>query len=922
MTRSFDDYGGPSLPATLGRYRLLRVLGEGGMGRVYEAELAGAFDFARRVAVKVLLGDDPEDTEGRRRLISEARLGALLNHPNLVQVLDCDALDGVPYIAMELVPGLDLRALMKTRQAVPPALALEVAVQVCQGLRHLHEATHEGKPLGLVHRDLKPANLMVRPDGLVKVMDLGLIKASQSNASSTGHAVGTPIYMAPEVLRGGAATPASDLFALGAVLVEMLLGAPLFAASSIPAVTWRIIRVEETLRDEAVRERVDALVPGLGVLVEELLSASPEDRPSSARELEARLVSLRGPASLADALGDFAGTGEPVRGVEAYASTVGPPLDRRPPARRTALGVAAAAIVILAVAFGARQWLIRGPVGTELLELEPAREVPGAPGGTVRVVAEWNPRATDSLSISGESLMLRALVDCPLARQQRVDPTRLAAGSATSALVSEDGLTYTITLRDDLLWHEPPKRLRAPKRPGLAGRRPVTASDLALVLELHAAGTGPRVSAHRTLLPELSGWRVLDEHTLELSLIEPENPVFLTRFSPLPRHLYSIDAGGHPLDVEGMAAAAEDPWWRPAMLGCGPFRYVEQGSERVVLERDDLHPYPALLDGVTALIGLETDEALRDRRVDIGWLSGRMYRQSVLSAPPTSPFRDGTFVEGEVRGSGGNRSSNFFFVAWNHARPQFWDRRARLGLAHTVRADEFLATGIMGPGRRTVGPFGPNSPHHDPTLSPVPFDLDTARALLDAAGWVDADGDGIRERVIDGSSVDFEFRILVVEAKYSDWSHIARPWAEDLLQVGVRMTVEEVPWTALTSRGRAGDFDAAIIGWSPVSPWHLLEPFHSAHRPQAPMWAGDGGYRNTAVDRAAEMLSVASPADRPAAGRRLQRLLHEEQPLLFLYERVEKLFWRPELTGVDLSSTLRADAPVLDPRDWALQPTE
>lgn len=279
------------LPVVVGRYQLVSLLGEGGMARVFRAEMTGDLGFRKPAAVKVVLPARGEKAaELRQQLIQEARVGALLNHPNVVQTFDCGELEGFPYIAMELVEGVGLGKLVERAGPLAPPVAIEIAVQVLRGLHHAHTAKHDGKLLQIIHRDVKPSNILIRGDGLVKVVDFGIAKASVADAQLTasGMTKGTPAYMSPEQLGAEVLDPRSDLFTTGAVLWFMLTGRTLFGGASLTEVMMRIVQVEETLERAGAVAIADRLAPGLGDAFAQMLAKLPENRfPTAADAAEA-----------------------------------------------------------------------------------------------------------------------------------------------------------------------------------------------------------------------------------------------------------------------------------------------------------------------------------------------------------------------------------------------------------------------------------------------------------------------------------------------------------------------------------------------------------------------------------------------------------------------------------------------------------
>ena len=281
----------PAAPESFGRFRLLEVLGEGGMGRVYRTAIQGPSGFRKELALKVLRGDARRDPDARgSALAKEARIGALLRHPNLVDLYDFGVEDGQPWFSMELVNGRSLDTLLAQEGPLGPARAVSLLAQIALGLAAIHELEIDGTPAGLVHRDLKPANVLVTRDDHVKVADFGISRGQHELiATQTDALRGTPAYMSPEQAREGALTAQSDLFALGLVGWELVTGQRFLSGSTIFEVMFGILQVEQRL-DEV--RALDADLPGLGTLLADCLREDPALRPPSARALRGRLLAL------------------------------------------------------------------------------------------------------------------------------------------------------------------------------------------------------------------------------------------------------------------------------------------------------------------------------------------------------------------------------------------------------------------------------------------------------------------------------------------------------------------------------------------------------------------------------------------------------------------------------------------------------
>jgi eukaryotic-like serine/threonine-protein kinase len=260
-----------------GRYRVERTLGRGGMATVFLAE---DLELARPVAVKVLDGGLDGDGDLGERFRREARTAASLQHPNVVSVYDAGEEDGRLYIVMECVAGEGLDALLAREGRLDPAHALRLADQASAGLGYAHAA-------GVVHRDVKPANLLLREDGVLKVTDFGIARATGDEVTKltqAGTILGTAAYLAPEQARGEPAEAPADVFALGVVLYEALTGRVPWPVEGITS----LAELGQT-RPPAVGELADGVPPHVEAAVEPALASDPADRPPDAEALRREL---------------------------------------------------------------------------------------------------------------------------------------------------------------------------------------------------------------------------------------------------------------------------------------------------------------------------------------------------------------------------------------------------------------------------------------------------------------------------------------------------------------------------------------------------------------------------------------------------------------------------------------------------------
>ncbi|MBK6916680.1 MAG: serine/threonine protein kinase [Deltaproteobacteria bacterium] len=255
----------------IGEYLVRRLVGEGGMGKVYEAEERLS---KRRVALKVLRPELARSEEGRRLFLNEMTILASLDHPNIVRALSCSEIEGELVMALEFLSGFTLREVLTQRGRLPWAEVVGIAAQMAAALG----AAHRQQP-PIVHRDLKPENVIVMPDGQVKVMDFGIAKVMQALSKTTTHSVGTLQYMSPEQIDATGVDARSDLYSLGLVMYEMLAGrAPFESASPRELLNLQCTAAAPALPDEARA----GLPRGLERLVYQLLEKQPDARPADA----------------------------------------------------------------------------------------------------------------------------------------------------------------------------------------------------------------------------------------------------------------------------------------------------------------------------------------------------------------------------------------------------------------------------------------------------------------------------------------------------------------------------------------------------------------------------------------------------------------------------------------------------------------
>jgi len=263
----------------LSKFELHQLIGEGAMGVVWKA-----YDtiLRRYVALKLLGSTFIKTPEMRERFLREARAAGALQHPNIITVYDLGEAEKQLFIAMELVEGTDLSDLIAARDPLALERKLDIVIEVLQGLSYAHDR-------GVIHRDVKPSNVRVASDGRVKIMDFGIARLQSADATGSGAILVTPTYMAPEQITNGAITPATDVFAVGCLLYELLTYQKPFEGESVHGVLYQVL----TTDPRPLRTTAPSIPASLERVVIRAMAKAPQDRYESAKQMRATLVGIR-----------------------------------------------------------------------------------------------------------------------------------------------------------------------------------------------------------------------------------------------------------------------------------------------------------------------------------------------------------------------------------------------------------------------------------------------------------------------------------------------------------------------------------------------------------------------------------------------------------------------------------------------------
>lgn len=495
---------------------------------------------------------------------------------------------------------------------------------------------------------------------------------------------------------------------------------------------------------------------------------------------------------------------------------------------------------------------------------------------------------------------IQSYVHNTLARRDFNTPDNMVPELAYKITANEDRTEYTVHLRDDAYWQTPRVDFNDPKNAWLKEPRKVTAEDCVFYFELVQ---NPQVEAGalKSYYEDLEKAWVVDEHTFKVKWKKPvyHSFSFTAETYPMPKWLYTKDEEGKDLPAETMGLKFNNHWAAKFALGTGPYQVTEsKQGEKTVLERFDRwwgEKYPidrlefqVIKDPQTAYVKflageLDLIEKVPDERV----------KQDVLE------LKEPKFKNGELEYDYVDVFAYYYF-GWNQDTPIFKDRDVRLAMTHSLNRPLILKNVLNGLGTIQTGSFYYKHPATDPSVEPWPFDLAKAGELLDKAGWSDTDGDGIRDKVIDGNKMKFEFTMVAYDKPST--KTILAIWKEDLRKIGVMMNAQHVDWPTMQKKMDEKKFDAWTGGWG--LGW-LIDPYQIWHSSQAdvPKGSNRGGFRNKEADQIIETLRTEfDEKKRLELYHKFHRILHEEQPYTFFYSPQIVTAWQPRLENVVINA--------------------
>lgn len=519
-------------------------------------------------------------------------------------------------------------------------------------------------------------------------------------------------------------------------------------------------------------------------------------------------------------------------------------------------------------------------------------------GGTLRRIMGSDPKGFNWVTENSVDVSeLQSYVHSSFARSDFNNPDAMVPDLAYKITANEDFTEYTIYLRKGVYWHVPNVDFSKGHFEWLRQPRELKAEDGVFFFELMK---NPQVEAGaiKSYYDDLEGAEVIDDYTFKVkwkrSVVQSKD--FTMGLYPMPKWLYTKDEHGEDLPEETLGLAFNNHWASATPIGTGPYKFERfEAGVRLVLERNNAYfgqkppieriEYQIVRDPETQFLRLRANE------VDfIGNIPAPRYKSDILDAGPNSPFKNGS-LEYEI-----TDVFAYYYIGWNMDKPLFQDKRVRWAMTHALNRQGIIDNVYHGLGEIQTGPYYYNHPAIDPTIKPIEFDLKRAAELLDEAGWVDSNNDGIRDKMIDGKRVDFKFTITAYNRP--EVRSQLSIYREDLRKIGVMMTPDPVEWPLMQRKMDEKEFDSFTGGWG--LSWSI-DPYQLWHSSQADVPKGSNrvGFRNTEADKIIEELRTTFDSDeRIVKLRKLHQIINAEQPYTFFYAPKAVVAWQPRMKNM------------------------
>jgi ABC-type transport system substrate-binding protein len=538
---------------------------------------------------------------------------------------------------------------------------------------------------------------------------------------------------------------------------------------------------------------------------------------------------------------------------------------------------------------------------------------PGAKTNGVIAIDWWHgdPKGLNVILENGAEITekLRTYIESRIAQRNKwTDPDKYYGDLAWRVEVTEEFKVFTIYLRKGVKWHPVSGvDLSNPRYAWLNKEHELTAHDFVFHFDMVKH---PQVQNGfiKSYYEALESWKALDDYTLEVRWAKTEAgnvEQTLQVPTPMPKFLFAYAEDGTPIPEATLGLALNQHWYNNrGLVGTGPYRMVEYTpGNQIRLERNEQYyaempaikaiRYPIYTDRTQTVLKLKSGE------LSFGQLRSGQYREEVLqyqNVPAAQRPANNPFTNGQIRCDVVDQPS-YTYIGWNSDNPLFKDRRVRTAMTLALNRQEIITKVFSGMATISRGPFLESSNYLAPEVKPLPFDLKQAAALLKEAGWADTDGDGLLDMAAGGKRKPFEFTLLTSSTS-PEWASASNIFKEDLLGIGVKLSVDAAEWSLLQKRMEEKKFDAVTGAWA--LPWST-DPHQMWHSSQADVPKGSNivGFRNKEADALLESLRVTlDPAERTKKLQDFHRILHREQPYTFVYVPKTPYCYRKGLENV------------------------
>ena len=505
-----------------------------------------------------------------------------------------------------------------------------------------------------------------------------------------------------------------------------------------------------------------------------------------------------------------------------------------------------------------------------------------------------------------------------LAEQNFANPDQWDPALAESWKFDEKTYTYTINLRKGVYWHP----MKLPNGKDLP-KTEFTSADVkftfdCIMNESVEAASLRSYYANPNAKDDSDKYKikvtVVDKYTVKVQWSEPYILAddYTIGLQMMPRHVYGVDENGEPISLDfrnskEFADAFNKHWANTKMCGTGPLIFEEwkKESEAKLRRNPEYWGKPFYFSKVVYRHVSNPNTALQQvLQNDLDW-GGIPQKDQYVQSLELPRVKEGKvkLVAYDYPG--------YRYLGFNQQRELFQDKRVRWAMSHAIPLDDIVEKIYFNLATRLSGPFLPGSTASDPSLKPIPYDLEKSKAFLDEAGWKDTDGNGIRDKMVAGKKVEAIFDLMI----YTDspqYRQIAEIIGENCRKIGMEARITPTPWALMLQNLRKKEFDATILGWA--LDWRT-DPFQIWHGSQAdlPESSNSIGYKNPELDELIEELRVTrDPKKQTELFHKIHRVIYDDQPYTFLFMDKATAGYDPRLENIQFYKI----RPCYDVREW------